>query len=181
MTIYIDDAGWGDLVGGCLLGFLREETGEYVVKMIEVSHFRPPNFVKKTYLKEALRLAREALEELKVTKEEEIKICTGSVLSEISSTLMEEGYKVKPMRIEGKLQDLVENSLLDYYAALGVPRETLSVKCGRERFYALIRWVMEDFKGRERYVKTGWKSWNNKWKYWKPKKGKFREKEKTKL
>ncbi|MEM2146324.1 MAG: hypothetical protein QW279_13250, partial [Candidatus Jordarchaeaceae archaeon] len=68
---------------------------------------------------------------------------------------------------------LVENSLLDYYVALGVPRETLSVKCGRERFYALIRWVMEDFEGREKYVKTGWKSWNNKWKYWKPRKRKI--------
>jgi hypothetical protein len=173
MTLSIDDAGWGDLVGGCLLGFLREETGEYVVKMIDVSHFRPPNFARKTYLKEALRLAREALEELKVTKDEEIEICTGSVLSEIVLTLTGEGYKVKPTRIEGKLQDLIENSLLDYYALLGVPRETLTVESGRDRFYALIRWVMEDFDGREKYVKTGWKSWNNKWKYWRPKKEKI--------
>jgi hypothetical protein len=161
------------------LGFLREETGEYVVKMIDVSHFRPPNFAKKTYLKEDIRLEREALEELKVTKDEQIEICTGSVLSEISSTLMEEGYKVKPTRIEGKLQDLVENSLLDYYAALGVPRETLTVESGRERFYALIRWVMEDLKGREKYVKTGWRSWSSKWKYWRPKKRIHRKKEKN--
>nr|MDO8079894.1 hypothetical protein [Candidatus Freyarchaeota archaeon] len=171
--LYIDDAGWGDLVGGCLLGFLRGETGEYVVKMIDVSHFRPPNFARKTYLKEALRLAREALEELRVTKDEDIEICTGSVLSEISLTLMGEGYKVNPTRIVGKLQDLVENSLLDYYAALGVPRETLTVESGRERFYALIRWVMEDFEGREKYVKTGWKSWGSKWRYWRPKKKKI--------
>ena len=141
--------------------------------MIEVSHFRPPNFARKTYLKEALRLAREALEELKVAKDEEIEICTGSVLSEVSLTLMGEGYKVKPTRIEGKLQDLVENSLLDYYASLGVPRETLTVESGRDRFYALIRWVMEDFEGREKYVKTGWKAWNNKWMYWRPRKRKI--------
>jgi len=142
MVVQIDDAGWGDLVGGCLLGFLRRETGEYIVKLIDVSHFRPPNFAKKTYLREALRLAREALDELKVSKDEEIEICTGSVLSEIS------------------------------YAALGVPRDTLPLESGRERFYALIRWVMEDFKEREKYVKTGWKSWNSKWRYWKPKKRK---------
>ena len=172
MVVQIDDAGWGDLVGGCLLGFLRRETGEYIVKLIDVSHFRPPNFAKKTYLREALRLAREALDELKVSKDEEIEICTGSVLSEIRLTLMEEGYNVKPTRIEGELQDLVENSLLDYYAALGVPRDTLPLESGRERFYALIRWVMEDFKEREKYVKTGRKSWNSKWRYWKPKKRK---------
>ncbi|MBS7251889.1 MAG: hypothetical protein KIH08_15060 [Candidatus Freyarchaeota archaeon] len=170
MVIQIDDAGWGDLVGGCLLGFFRKETGEYVVKLIDVTHFRPPNFDRKTYLKEALTLAKEALEELKVSKEEEIEICTGSVLSEIRLTLMEEGYKVKPTRIEGKLQELIENSLLDYYAELGVPREKLSLESGRDRFYALINWVMEDFESREKYVKTGWKSWDTKWKYWRPKK-----------
>ncbi|MHA1361426.1 MAG: hypothetical protein ACTSP1_02590 [Candidatus Freyarchaeota archaeon] len=107
-----------------------------------------------------------------MSKDEEIEICTGSVLSEIRLTLMEEGYNVKPTRIEGELQDLVENSLLDYYSALGVPRDTLPLESGRERFYALIRWVMEDFKEREKYVKTGWKSWNSKWRYWKPKKRK---------
>lgn len=181
MVIQIDDAGWGDLVGGCLLGFLRRETGEYIVKLIDVSHFRPPNFIKKTYLKEALRLAKDALEELSVTKEELIEICTGSVLSEIRLTLMEEGYNVKPTRIEGELQDLVENSLLDYYADLGIPRETLTVESGRERFYALISWVMEDLEGREKYVKTGWKSWNNKWRYWRPKKKRMYRKNKRSL
>ena len=179
MVVKIDDAGWGDLVGGCLLGFLRRETGEYIVKLIDVSHFRPPNFLKKTYLQEALRLARDALEELGVTKEEEIEICTGSVLSEIRLTLMEEGYNVKPTRIEGELQDLVENSLLDYYAELGIPRETLTVESGRERFYALIRWVMTDLEVREKYVKTGWKSWDSKWRYWRPKKKKSYGKRKT--
>ncbi|MGQ9722252.1 MAG: hypothetical protein ACUVXA_13130 [Candidatus Jordarchaeum sp.] len=173
MVIRIDDAGWGDLIGGCLLGFLRQETGEYVVKLIDVSHFQPPNFIRKTYLEEALRLAKEALKELRVTKEEEIEICTGSVLSEIRLTLMEEGYKVKPTHIEGELQDLVENSLLDYYADLGVPRENLTVESGRDRFYVLLRWVMEDLERREKFVKTGWNSWNNKWRYWRPKKKNF--------
>ncbi len=173
MGIQIDDAGWGDLVGGCFLGFLRRDTGEYIAKLIDISHFRPPNFARKTYLNEALRLAREALEELRVTKEEEIEICTGSVLSEIRLTLMEEGYTVKPTRIEGELQDRVENSLLDYYAELGIPRENLTLESGRERFYVLLRWVMEDLEGREKCVKTGWKSWNSKWRYWRPKKKKI--------
>jgi hypothetical protein len=44
MTIEIDDAGTGDLVGDAFIGFLRKETGELIFRTLSVELFRGDNW-----------------------------------------------------------------------------------------------------------------------------------------
>jgi hypothetical protein len=43
---------------------------------------------------------------------------------------------------------------------VGVPAERLE---DRRRFWTLLEWVAEEPQNRENLVKTGWKSWREKW------------------
>jgi len=66
---------------------------------------------------------------------------------------------------------------------VGVPREKLEIE-NRRRFYTLLEWVAEKIEIRENLVKTGWESWQEKWrkeayKIYLQKKTKTREKSYT--
>jgi hypothetical protein len=163
----IDDAGWGDMLDGVVLGYLRIESGEFLSRVIDVKYFTQPYFKEKLYLGEAARLTREILTELNVDKSEEIKICTAAVLEKVRGTLSEEGYKVTPAKIIGELQFKVEGTFIDRLEGLGVPKGTVPFEPGKERFYAQLRWIHGDLPNRERYVKTAYKSWRH-WREWKP-------------
>ncbi len=166
MTIQIDDAGWGDPVGGVLIGVYRVETNEYVVKEIEVIHFQEPNFVKKTFLARGLELVVEALRCLRVHKNEPIQVCRGVVLDGVRDGLKEKGYEVIPTKIEGQLQELIEANLvtsLEQLGIQGIPRVS-----GKERFFRQLEWIQDDLEYREQYAKTGWKNWPKKLRNWRP-------------
>ena len=166
MTIQIDDAGWGDPVGGVFIGLLRVETQEYFVREIEVTHFQPPNFSQKTYLERGLEIVLEGLQCLAVQKEEPIHVCRGAVLDRVREGLEERGYKVIPTKIEGQLQELVESTLVASLARLGV--KDLPKVSGKERFFRQLEWLQEDLPHRERYAKTGWKNWSTRLRSWRP-------------
>ncbi|WXG43547.1 MAG: hypothetical protein WED04_05820 [Promethearchaeati archaeon SRVP18_Atabeyarchaeia-1] len=163
----IDDAGWGDMVEGVVLGYLRVETGTFFSKLIDVKFFKQPYFKEKKYLDEAVRLTRDALQELKVEKSEEIRICTAAVLEKVRETLSKEGYKVVPAKIVGELQFRVEGAFIDRLEGLGVPKGSVPFEPGKERFYAQLRWIHGDLANREKYVKTAYKSWRR-WRAWRP-------------
>jgi isopentenyl phosphate kinase len=167
VTIQIDDAGWGDPVGGVLIGIYRVETSEYVVKEIEVIHFQESNFVEKTFLTRGLELVLDALACLKVPRDEPIEVCRGTVLDGVRAGLKAQGFHVIPTKIEGSLQELVEANLvtsLEQLGVKGIPRVS-----GKERFFRQLEWIQEDLKNREQYAKTGWKSWPKKLRNWRPK------------
>jgi len=161
----VDDAGWGDLLDGVVLGFLRVEDGVFLAKVIDVKFFQPPFFAKKLYLAEAVKLAQEALKELATKKGEEIRICTAPVLEKVRETMTEEGYKIVPTKIVGELQCRVETAFIERLEELGVPRNTVPLDPCKDRFYAQLRWVHGDLVRREKYVKTAWKSWKR-WRAW---------------
>ena len=167
MTIQIDDAGWGDPVGGVLIGIYRVETSEYVVKEIEVTHFQEPNFVEKTFLARGLELVLDALTCLKVPKNEPIEVCRGAVLDGVRQGLENQGFEVIPTKIEGQLQELVEANLVTYLAELGI--QNIPQVSGKERFFRQLEWIQEDLTHREQFAKTGWKSWPKKLRNWRPK------------
>jgi len=48
--ILIDDAGWGDLILGVVIGALKLSNRRYMERRIPVSSFQPPNFENKRYL-----------------------------------------------------------------------------------------------------------------------------------
>lgn len=163
--IEVDDAGWGDLLDGVVLGFLRTEDGFFLTKIIDVKFFQPPCFAKKLYLDEGAKLAQEALKELGAKKGEEIRICTAPVLEKVRETMTKEGYKVVPSKIEGLLQLRVETAFIERLEKLGVTVNTVPLDPCKDRFYAQLRWIHGDLVHRERYVKTAWKSWKR-WRAW---------------
>jgi hypothetical protein len=163
----IDDAGWGDMLDGVVLGFLRVESSTFISKVIDVKFFQPPLFTEKAYLDEALRLTREALKELAVEKSEELRICTAPVLEKVRETLSEEGHKVTPAKIVGELQTRVEMAFIKRLEKLGVAENTVPLDPGRNRFYVQLRWIHGNLAKRERYVKTAYRSWKR-WRLWQP-------------
>ena len=159
-VILIDDAGWGDLILGVVIGALKLPDHKYMERRIPVAMFQPPNFEKKSYLDEAVRIADEIIDVMQPDEKTCFKVCSGYILSSIRRHLRNRGFHVEKVRIEGELQERVERGYVNWCIEVGVPPEKLR---GKRRFYALLEWVAERPELRERLVKTGWKSWREKW------------------
>lgn len=160
MTIEVDDAGWGDLVGGCVVVVRRVETDEYYVGEIPVELFQEPRFKTKQYLDKAVEIVEDGLQSLKAQIGEEVRMCTGFVLSKARKNLSQRGYKVTPVKIVGETQKLAEQMFLKTLERIGL--KLAEEEPGR-RFQSLLKWVEDEPEIRERYVKTGWGSWKSKW------------------
>ena len=158
--ILIDDAGWGDLILGVVVGALKLPERRYMKRRISVSSFQPPNFENKQYLDDAVKIAEEIVEVMQPDKETRFKVCSGYVLSSIRRHLRDRGFNVEELQIAGHLQELVEKSYVEWCKEVGVPTERLGDK---RRFWTLLEWVAEKPEIREKLVKTGWKSWKEKW------------------
>ena len=159
-VILIDDAGWGDLILGVVVGALKLPDHRYMERRIPVTAFQPPNFEKKLYLDEAVRIAEEIVNVMQPDDKTYFKVCSGYILSRIRSYLRQKGFHVETARIEGELQERVEKGYIEWCIEVGVPPEKIKDK---RRFYPLLDWVAEKIELRERLVKTGWKSWQEKW------------------
>jgi methionine synthase II (cobalamin-independent) len=163
--ILIDDAGWGDLILGVVIGALKRPTHRYIPisymeRRIPVSSFQPPNFENKRYLDDAVKIAEEIVEAMQPDVETRFKVCSGYVLSSIRRHLQDKGFNVEEVEITGELQEMVERSYVRWCIEVGVPAERL---VDERRFSTLLEWVAEKPEIREKLVKTGWKSWKQKW------------------
>jgi len=72
MTIEIDDAGTGDLVGDAFIGLLRKETDELIFKTLSVDLFKGDNWKNKKPYSEAVNLVKDGLRELNFKKDIEM-------------------------------------------------------------------------------------------------------------
>ena len=158
--ILIDDSGWGDLILGVVIGALKLPDRRYMERRIPVSAFQPPNFEKKQYLGDAVKIAKEIVEVMDADKDTLFEVCSGYVLSSIRKYLQDQGFHVKTVEVIGELQESVERGYTKWCVEVGVPPEKLE---DRRRFFALLEWVGENPKVKERLVKTGWRSWRRKW------------------
>jgi hypothetical protein len=165
MTIQLDDAGWGSLVGPVILGACRVESPmtQHAFREVSVAYFQGEAYAQKHYLHVAADLAVELMRELRVMPEEEVHVCTGYVLEEVRARLICKGYQVIPGKIGEPLQTLIEQELLDRILALGVQTalETLTTKQGLY-FWQCVNWLKAgDMSGkaiaqRAQHCKTGW-------------------------
>ena len=163
MTIEIDDSGTGDLIGSAFILFWRRETNELVKKEVPLELYQSSDFnlTTKNYIRQ---LFVETFEEMKIPKTEEISLCTGSCFDKAREFLKEGEYNYKDAKIEGYLQDMVEQSYLTHIIEeYGVPENKVSVESGKKRFFALFHWITRDFPRRKYYVKSGFDKWNTKW------------------
>ena len=166
--ISIDDSGWGDLILGVVIGAHKLPDHKYMERRIPVSSFQSPNFEKKRYLDDAVKIAEEVVEVMRGDKETRFKVCSGYVLSSILRYLQDRHFHVEEVEVTGELQEMVERGYIRWCVEVGVPAERLEDKGARaalaqRRFWPLLEWVAEKPKLREKLVKTGWKSWRQKW------------------
>jgi hypothetical protein len=167
--IQIDDAGWGSLVGGVIIGACRAESSQtqHAFREVGVTFFQGQAFKTQRYLGVAADAALELMEELGVGKDEEVKVCTGYVLQGIRLKLTAEGYQVTQAKIGEPLQTLIEQELLDRVLALGVETdlETLTTKQGLY-FWQCVRWLKggdvdaQALPDRAKHCKTGWDTYS---------------------
>ena len=165
MTIEIDDAGTGDLVGDAFIGMLRKETGELVFKSIPVELFQGENWKNKAPNKKTVNLVKEGLDELHYENNGEIiLLCRGNIFDDVRDYFDEQGIRYEPAIIEGELQDAVEGKLVEHLRNdLGIRSKNLTKRSGAKRYFVLFNWVSYDFYRREKYVKSGFKRWNSVW------------------
>jgi hypothetical protein len=158
--IVIDEAGWSDLLLGVVIGAVKPPDPRYMERRISVSSFQPPNFKKKKYLDDAVKIAEEIIQVMQPDEKTHFKVCSGYVLSSVRRYLQNRGFKVEKVDATGSLQEMVERGYVRWCVEVGVPAELFESK---RRFWVLLEWVAERPHLREGLVKTGWASWQRKW------------------
>lgn len=160
--IEIDDAGSGSLIGGTGIGLLRSETQEYIFDLIPLSLFQEPQFQEKKYQLYVIKIIQEAFHKLKVNTDEPIRVCRSYIFDELRHWLTREGYQWESTKIEGPLQEKVEESFSQYVIELGLPKNFVQHAKYAFGFHRLFKWIVADFDSRAELCKSGWKSWQ-KW------------------
>ena len=159
-TILIDAYGWSDLLLGVVVGALKPPNPMVMERRIPTSSFQPPNFQEKKYLTDAVKIADEIVTVMQPESDTCFNVCSEYVLSSVITHLQGKGFKVQKVESTGDLTLQVENAYFRWCVEKGVPKELLH---DNRRFYHFIDWVGEYPHVRESLVKTGWASWENKW------------------
>ncbi len=163
MTIEIDDSGTGDIIGSAFILFWRRETNILIKKEVPLKLYQSPDFnnLTKEYIK---NLFIETFKEMNIPKTEDIYLCTGNCFDLARVFLKEEKYNYHDAKIEGYLQDCVEQTYLDHIIEeYDVPAHRVSLESGAKRFFSLFHWVYQDFPRRKAFVKSGFPKWKTKW------------------
>jgi hypothetical protein len=157
MTITIDDAGYGDLLFGVVIGALRNEPSEFVYDLIDVRYFQKPLFVQKEYLSEAKRIALELVDRLSIGEGERVEICRGDILDDAAAALVERlgEERVSRVKVEGEAQRLTELAYLEELRNIGYePLEERTERWGKS-FFHMYRWLRAHPE-MVKLAKTGW-------------------------
>ena len=158
--ILIDAVGWGDLLLGVVIGALKPPDPMVMERRIPTSSFQPPHFENKKYLDDAVKIADEIIEVMQPDMGTCFKVCSEYVLSSVRRHLQNRGFNVQKVEVTGELKGMVESAYIRWCVEEGVPKEILQDK---RRFWTLLEWVAERPHLREGLVKTGWASWERKW------------------
>lgn len=158
--IIIDAVGWGDLLLGVVVGAVKPPNPMLMERRIPTSSFQPPNFGNKKYFDDAVRIADEIVTVMQPDEKTCFKICSEYVLSDMRKYLISRGFNVRKVDDTGELGGMVERAYVRWCMEVGVPIEMLTDK---RRFWSLLEWVAENPSLREGLVKTGWASWERRW------------------
>jgi hypothetical protein len=166
-VIEIDDAGWGCIVGGVIIGAYRKETGAFAWGEVPVELFQWEKFGEKAYLQGGAKIAKKILGKMECTKMEEIHVCTGFCLDGVAEWLIQEGYRMEREKITGSLQELIEGTLLKVLQSRGLKIDygTLTERSQKGKFWwKQMEWLKRGNPAvipraapdREKMAKTGW-------------------------
>ena len=158
--IIIDASGWSDLLLGVVVGALKPPSRMLMERRISVSSFQPPNFKNKKYLEDSIKIVDEIVEVMQPDDETCFRVSSEYVLSIVISHLEKKGFNVQKVEDTGNLRHLVEDAYVRWCVEKGVPKDLLENK---RRFWVFLKWVGQSPNLREGLVKTGWASWQQKW------------------
>jgi hypothetical protein len=156
----IDASGWSDLLLGVVIGALKPPDPMVMERRIPTASFQPPNFKNKKYLDDAVKITDEIISVMQPDSETCFKVCSEYVLSSAINHLQRQGFKVQKVQSTGELKQMVESGYIRWCVEKGVPKEVLQDK---RRFWRFLEWIADKPHLRESLVKTGWASWENKW------------------
>lgn len=165
MTVLIDDANWGCLLRGCLIGIYRVETEEMAVVEVPVEYFQEPKFSKRDYLWVVADIVKSLLDKLSVGSRERITICRGYVLREARERFVHQGYNCEPGKITGAFQEKLESRAIDYVNEIGVGIDVSQLEQYGSLFFICLEWLKGGdlnayaLPEREIHAKTGWKTY----------------------
>lgn len=158
--ILIDAAGWSSLLLGVVIGALKPPDPMLMERRIPTTSFQTPNFQQKKYFEESVKIADEIIRVMQPDNSTCFKVSSEYVLSAFRNHISDQGFNVKKVDNLGELKSMVERGYLRWCAEVGVPEEILKDK---KRFWSFLEWVRENPRLREGLVKTGWASWQRKW------------------
>ncbi len=158
--VFIDAAGWSDLLLGVVIGAIKPPDPRLMERRIPTAAFQPPNFAQKKYLENAEKIADQIVEVMAPDGQTCFKVCSEYVLSGVVRHLQKRGFNVQVVKDTGDLKAMAERGYVRWCVEEGVPQELLRDK---RRFWAFLNWVSEKPHLRESIVKTGWASWQRKW------------------
>jgi hypothetical protein len=158
--IFIDAAGWSDLLLGVVVGAIKPPDPRLMERKISTAAFQNPNFQNKKYLEDAVKIADQIVEVMEPDEKTCFKVCSEYVLSSVATHLQNRGFNVQVIKDTGELKAMVERGYVRWCLETGVPEEILREK---RRFWTFLSWVAEKPHLRESIVKTGWASWQRKW------------------
>lgn len=145
---------------GVVVGAIKPPNPMLMERRIPTASFQPPNFKNKKYSVDAIKIAQEIVSVMQPDVETCFKVCSEYVLNSAAVYLKDQGYKVERVQSSGELKQMVEQAYVRWCLEKGVPEETLEDK---RRFWSFLEWVAENPQLREGLVKTGWASWEDRW------------------
>jgi len=146
--IEIDDTGWGEPVGGVFIVGRDLQSGKVSKQEIHAKFFQEPKFKTGKYYIETVRAVNSILYDLNADPNRTtIKICSGTIFSQVYRFLENNGYDYKKVKIRGETQNIAKGIFDSYLKKIDCPRGYKKMKL----------WLKEDKEEREKYAKTGWK------------------------
>lgn len=162
MTIEIDDAGTGDIVGSAFIGVHHIETGEIVFKELPYYLFDNYGHNSEVPAWKIPSLVYDAFIELQYQLGEPIRLYTGLYFKRLRWVLDHHKIDYKDSKIEGNLQEGVEEKFLEHLKMIGVNvdpiRQVHTLEDYKFRNKYLKKWVAEDYQHRLKFVKSGFEN-----------------------
>jgi hypothetical protein len=164
LIVEIDDAGTGDIIGDAIIGFYLPDKDIFVAKNIPVEYFQNPAWKNDFPMKYTVEIINSTLSEINFNRQIDlIHICSGNIFDMARDYFKDNKINFKNVKIEGKLQDLVEQAFIDHLRQIGVRSKKITIESGKKRFFQLFNWVAYKYPKRRQFVKSGFKNWEKKW------------------
>jgi hypothetical protein len=157
VTIFIDDAGSGDLLLGVVIGVYNSMNDDFRYDVIDVKYFQSNLFQNKAYLNEAAQIVFSLLSKMKIMPPQDFFICQGYIFNKAVNMLRKYygADQVHSLKVVGKPQKYVEQAYLDELRNLGYTPLQDRQKKRAKSFFHMMRWLKKHPKMIQ-YAKTGW-------------------------